>query len=100
MLHFQPLGDKLIVKPIEADEMSSGGIIIPDLENQRTIKAEVVAAGPGTYQFGEFVPSGVEVGDLVIYQHFSAIKFEYENDEYHTVRASELICKLKKEDEK
>ena len=98
MLQFEPLGDKLIVKPIEADEMSSGGIIIADLENQRTIKAEVVAAGPGTYQFGEFVPIDVKVGDLVIYQHFSALKFEYQNDEYHTVKASEIICKLTKDE--
>tara|TARA_R110000868_G_scaffold137052_2_gene350432 strand:+ start:1167 stop:1466 length:300 start_codon:yes stop_codon:yes gene_type:complete len=96
MLQFEPLGDKLIVKPVEADEMSSGGIIIADLENQRTIKAEVISAGPGTYQFGEFVPTDVKVGDLVLYQHFSALKFEYENDEYHTVRASEIICKLSK----
>lgn len=98
MLQFEPLGDKLIVKPVEADEMSSGGIIIPDLENQRTIKAEVVAAGTGTYQFGEFVPTSTKVGDLVIYQHFSALKFEYENEEYHTVKESEIICKLKKDE--
>jgi len=98
MLQFEPLGDKLIVKPIEADEMSSGGIIIADLENQRTIKAEVLSAGPGTYQFGEFVPTGVKVGDTVIYQHFSAMKFEYENEEYHTVKASEIICKLNKDE--
>lgn len=94
MSKFEPLGDKLVVKPIEADEMSSGGIIIADLENQRTLKAKVVAAGPGTYQFGSFVPTGVNEGDLVIYQHFSALKFEYENEEYHTVKASEIICKL------
>lgn len=93
---FEPLGDKLIVKPLEADEMSSGGIIIADLENQRVVKAEVISAGPGTYQFGEFVPTQVEVGDWVIYQHFSAMKFDYENVEYHTVKASEIICKLKR----
>lgn len=98
MSQFQPLGDKLIVKPMEVDEMSSGGIIIADLENQRTIKAEVVAAGPGTHQFGQFVPTDVQVGDLVIYQHFSALKFEYQNEEYHTVKASEIICKLNKDE--
>lgn len=91
---FEPLGDKLIVKPVEAEEMSAGGILIPDLENARTVKAEVVAKGPGTYQFGEFVPTSVQVGDLVIYQHFSALKFEYQNTEYHTVKESEIICKL------
>lgn len=96
---FEPLGDKLIVKPIEADEMSSGGIIIADLENQRVIKAEVVAAGPGIHQFGGFVPTDVKVGDFVIYQHFSAMKFEYENVEHHTVKASEIICKLKRNEE-
>lgn len=95
---FEPLGDKLIVKPVEAEEMSSGGILIPDLENARTIKAKVVAKGPGTYQFGEFVPTSVEEGDLVIYQHFSALKFEYENEEYHTIKESEIICKLKKDE--
>ena len=96
---FEPLGDKLIVKPVVADEASSGGILIPDLENARTIKAEVMAKGPGTYQFGEFVPTTVDIGDLVIYTHFSALKFEYQDTEYHTIKESEIICKLKKNEE-
>lgn len=96
---FEPLGDKLIVQPVEADEVSAGGILIPDLENARTIKAKVVAKGPGTYQFGEFVPTNVKEGDQIIYQHFSALKFEYQNTEYHIIKESEIICKLN-EDEK
>jgi len=96
---FEPIYDKLIVKPIEADELSSGGIIVPDLENARTIKAEVVAKGPGTYQMGHFIPTTVEVGDVVIYQHFSALKFEHENVEYHTIKETEIICKLGKNEE-
>jgi len=91
---FEPIYDKLIVKPIEADEMSEGGILIPDVENARTLKAEVVAAGPGTYQMGQFVPTTVRVGDIVIYQHFSALKFEFKNEEYHTIKETEIICKL------
>lgn len=95
---FEPIYDKLIVKPIEADEMSSGGIIIPDMENARTIKAEVVAKGPGTQQYGHFAPTVTEIGDVVIYQHFSALKFEYKNEEYHTIKESEIICKLAKDE--
>lgn len=95
---FEPIYDKLIVKPIEADEMSEGGILIPDIENARTLKAEVVAVGPGTYQYGHLVPTTVQVGDIVVYQHFSALKFEYKNDEYHTIKESEIICKLKKDE--
>jgi len=96
---FEPISDKLIVEPIEADEMSSGGILIPDMENQRTFKAKVVAKGPGIYQMGQFIPTTVEIGDLVIYQQFSALKFEYEHVEYHTVKESEIICKLSKKNE-
>ena len=95
MFIFEPLGDKLIVKPIEANEMSTGGIIIADFENQRVIKAEVVAAGTGTHVFGHFVPTTVKAGDVVAYQHFSAMKFDFENEEYHSVKESEIICKLK-----
>jgi len=91
---FAPLGDKIICRAIEQDEMSAGGIIIPDTENQRVYKAEVIAIGPGRYEGGHLVPSEVKVGDHILYQRFSAMTFEYENEEYHTVRESEIICKL------
>lgn len=90
---FEPLGDKLIVQPIEVDEMTEGGILIPDIENARTITSKVVAVGPGVHQHGHFVPTTVKPGDVVIYQHFSGLKFEYKNTEYHTVKESEIICK-------
>lgn len=95
---FEPIYDKLIVKPIEADEMSEGGILIPDIENSRTLKAEVIAVGPGTQQYGHFVSTTVKPGDIVVYQHFSALKFEYKNEEYHTIKESEIICKLNKDE--
>ncbi len=92
---FEPLGDKLIVQPVEAEEMSAGGILIPDLENARTVKAKVLAKGPGAYQFGHLIPTSTEIGDNVLYQHFSAFKFEYEGTEYHIIKESEIICKVK-----
>ena len=91
---FEPLGDKIICREIAPEEMSSGGIIIPDVENQRVYEAEVIAIGPGRYEGGQLVPASVKIGDKILYQRFSAQTFEFESDEYHTVRESEIICKL------
>lgn len=91
---FQPIGDRLIVKTVEQDEMSSGGIIIPDLENQRTLKAEVIAVGEGTWQNGSLVRPKTKVGDTVLYAKFSAMVIEVDGEEYHTMKESDIIAIL------
>ena len=92
---FHPIGDRLIVKPVEQDEMSSGGIIIPDLENQRTITAEIVAVGSGKWESGSLIKPESKVGDTVVYAKFAAMVIELDGIEYHTMKESDIIAIIK-----
>lgn len=92
---FHPIGDRLIVKPVEQDEMSSGGIIIPDLENQRTITASVVAVGNGRWDNGILARPESKVGDTVVYAKFAAMVIELDGVEYHTMKESDIIAIVK-----
>lgn len=92
---FEPISDKLICVPIEADGMSEGGIILPDLENQKSITAEVKYAGPGWWAAPElFIETTLKPGDKVMYQRFAAQVFEYGNAEYHVVQERDVITKV------
>ncbi len=92
---FEPISDKLICVPIEAPDMSEGGIILPDLENQKSIKAEVKYAGPGYYVGVDlFVDTTIKPGDVVLYQRFAAQTFEYGGVEYNIVQERDVITKI------
>ncbi len=92
---FEPVSDKLILVPVEQDEMSAGGIMLPDIENQKTLKGVVKYAGKGFWAGAElFVPTTMKPEDTVLYQRFSAQVFEYEGTEYHIVQERDLISKI------
>lgn len=92
---FEPIADKLICVPVEADEMSAGGIILPDLDNQKSIKGEVKYAGPGYYAAVDlFVNTTLKPGDRILYQRFSAQVFEHDGVEYHIVQERDVITKI------
>ena len=91
----KPIGDKLIIKPNEEENVSEGGIIIPDMEKQQTLKGEVVAVGVGRISDnGALIPMQSKKGDSVLYQKFAATVVEIDGDEYHTIREQDLVCIL------
>ena len=94
---FQPLSDKLICKPVEQDEVSAGGIILPELDEQKTLKAEVVVAGPGFWAAPNlFVETTCKPGDIVVYQRFAAQVMEYDGIDYHIIQERDVLTKLVK----
>lgn len=93
---FEPIGDKLICKPVEQDEVSAGGIILPELDDQKTLKAEVVVAGKGFWAAPQmFIETACKPGDFVIYQRFAAQTMEYEGAEYHIIQERDVLTKVK-----
>ena len=79
--HLEPLHDKVLVRPIEFERTTKGGLIIPDSAVEKTQRGEVIAVGPGRFDpDGRRVPMGVEVGDEVVYARYggSEIKIEAE----------------------
>ena len=92
---FNPISDRLIVKPLDNEEVTEGGILLPDMENQRTLRGEVVAAGSGRVSdTGAVVPMTVEVGDVVVYQKFAATVVDIDGIEYHTMKEVDIVVIL------
>ena len=99
---FEPVGDKLICLPLEQDEMSSGGIYLPDVDDKKSLKAKVVASGKGIWVgVDTFVDTTIKPGDTVLYQRFAAQVVEYDDLEYHVIQERDILTRIiNKEDEK
>jgi len=92
---FEPMSDKLICRPVEQEEMSEGGIILPDMENQKCLKAEVMYAGKGFWAGVDlFINTTLNPGDIIMYQRFSAQTIEIDNVEYQVVQERDVITKV------
>jgi chaperonin GroES len=92
-MKLKPLGDRVIVKPSEAEEQTKSGLFIPDTAKEKPQKGEVMAVGDGKYdEKGERVPVDVRVGDLVVYGKYGGTEFKIDGDEYMILRADEIYA--------
>lgn len=90
----QPIEDKVILKSA-TETMSSGGVIIPDLAQENTMVADVVAVGPGRWkEDGKRFAMACKVGDKVVFPKFSAHRFEYDDEEYIVIRESDILARI------
>ena len=91
----KPIGDKLICLPIEQEERSAGGIYLPDVDDKKSLKAKVVAAGPGFWAGTDMIiTTTLKPGDTVMYQRFSAQTVEFDDTEYHVIQERDIITKI------
>jgi chaperonin GroES len=94
---FQPLGDRVVIEPLEGDEVtkSAGGIYIPDTAKEKPQEGTVVAVGGGrTSDDGKRIPMEVKVGDKVVYSKYAGTEFKEEGKEYLIVRESDILASL------
>ena len=96
MSNIKPLYDRLVVKPIEAEETSVGGIIIPDAAKEKPTKGEVVAVGEDKFidATGGVRAPKVKVGDKVIYGQYSGSPYKYEGVEYKIIKEDDVLAIL------
>jgi len=88
---FNPIADKVVIKKIENEGQTSGGVIIPDTTHEGTRKAEVIAVGPGRWlDNGTRAEMQVKVGDIVIFPKVGNI-FEADGEEYYLVREIDIL---------
>lgn len=93
---FEPVSDKLICEPVEQDETSAGGIFLPQIDEQKSLKAKVLYAGPGFWAApGLFIETTIKPGDTIVYQRFSAQVFEYDGKDYQVVQERDILAKIK-----
>lgn len=95
----EALFDAVIVKPIEAEETTYGGIIVPDLGKEKNETGEVIAVGPGKYTIsGELLPTQLKVGDIVVLPTMGFTKLPYNGEEYYVGPENQILCKIKKDE--
>lgn len=88
-----PLDDRLVVQPDEAEEMTSGGIMLPDSAREKPQRGKVVATGPGRLlDSGERGKLSVKKGDVVFYGKYSGTEIEVTNDQFVIIRESDVLA--------
>ena len=92
-MNLKPLYDRVVVKPIEAEEVTAGGIYIPDNAKEKPTKGEVVAVGPGkALDNGNTRPMTVKVGDKVIYGQYAGSSYKADGIEYKVLREDDILA--------
>ena len=87
-----PLGDKIVLKQLEAEETTKSGIILASKSQEKPQEAEVVAVGPGGMVDGKEVTMQVKVGDKVIYSKYAGTDVELEGEKYIVVKQSDILA--------
>ena len=91
-MKFRPLHDRVVVTRIEAEEKSTGGIIIPDTAKEKPQQGEVTAVGPGGRdEAGKLIPIDVQVGDRVLFGKWSGTEVKIDGDEYLIMKESDIM---------
>ncbi|MDA9981190.1 co-chaperone GroES [Gammaproteobacteria bacterium] len=91
----EALFDAVIVKPVEAEETTYGGIIVPDLGKEKNETGEVIAIGPGKPTItGEFIATQLQIGDKVILPTMGFTKLPYDGDEYYVGPENQILAKI------
>ena len=94
-LKLKPLADRVVVEAAPAEEMSSGGIILPDAAQEKPQQGTVVAVGPGKVNdSGKEVAMSVKKGDKILYGKYSGTEFAFEGTEYLIMRESDILATL------
>ena len=92
-MKIEPLADRVLVKPMEAEEKTKGGIVLPDTAKEKPQQGEVVAVGKGkTLDNGEVKPLGVKVGDKVLYGKYAGTEVTIDGEEYLIIREDDILA--------
>ncbi len=90
----QPLADRLVVKPVEKEEKTKSGIILPDTAKEKPQEGEVIAVGPGRMtDDGKRIPMDLKVGDRVIYSKYGGSEIKIDDVEMIILRESDILAK-------
>jgi len=94
-MNLKPLYDRVVVKPIEADEVTAGGIVIPDTAKEKSTKGEVIAIGGGkALDNGTLRAPLVKVGDKVIYGQYAGSSYKQDGVEYKVIKEDDILAIL------
>ena len=93
-IKLQPLADRLVVKPMEKEEVTKGGIVLPDTVREKPQEGEVIATGPGRMtEDGKRLEMDVKVGDIVIYAKYGGSEIKIDDEDLIILRESDILAK-------
>ena len=97
-LDLTPMADRLVVKPIVREEVTKGGIVLPDTAKEKPQEGEVIAVGPGklTEDGSGRIPMDVKAGDEVVFAKYAGTEWKYEDEDYLILRESDILAKKRK----
>ena len=97
-MSLQPLEDRIIVKPGDAEETTASGLVIPDTAKEKPQQGEVLAVGPGrrAESTGELIPIDVKVGDKVVYSKYGGTEFTSEGEDLLILTSRDVLAKVGK----
>ncbi len=95
MAKLQPLGDRLVLKPIEKEDVTKGGIFLPDTVKEKPQEGEVISIGPGRLSEDgkQRIPMDVKVGDIVVYTKYGGTEIKVDDEELIILRESDILAK-------
>ena len=91
----QPLGDRVLIKQLEAQEKTKGGIILPDTAKEKPQEAEVVAVGKGKVEDGKTIVPEVKAGDKILYGKYSGTEIKVDGEELIIVKEEDILAIIK-----
>ena len=91
-MNIKPLGDRVVLKNVEAEETTKSGIVLPGTAKEKPQMAEVVAVGPGGMVDGKEVKMEVSLGQKVIYSKYAGTEVKLDNEEYIIVRQNDILA--------
>jgi chaperonin GroES len=95
-MKLQPLEDRIVVRPSEAEETTASGLVIPDTAKEKPQQGEVLAVGPGrrAENSGELIPSDVAVGDTVVYSKYGGTEITIDGEELLILTGRDVLAKV------
>ena len=96
-INLKPLADRVIVKPTVKEEVTKGGIVLPDTVKEKPQEGEIVAAGPGKLgEDGKRIEMEIKKGDKVIYSKYAGTEWKVGSEEYLILREADILAKVGK----
>jgi len=93
----KPLEDRIVVKPLEAEQTTASGLVIPDTAKEKPQEGKVLAVGPGRFdESGKRIPVDVQVDDVVLYSKYGGTEVKYDGEEYLVLSARDVLAIIEK----
>ncbi len=92
MSKIKPLADKVLIKPLEGEEQTKSGIVLPETAQEKPQEGKVMAVGEGKWIEGKLVPLSVKTGDKILYSKYGGDEIKVENIEYKILKEEDILA--------